>query len=256
MIERLATALVLGPAELVAVILAVFAAGLVRGFAGFALSAMIMASLALVIPPVALIPVCYVLEGVASLLMFRGGVREADWTVVWGLAIGSALGVPIGLYATVVLLSPDASRLAALCLIGTLAALQLTGRSPAVLATRPGLYASGLLAGIATGIASVGGMIVALYVLAGGAPPVRMRASLVMFLFVGMFTSGAWLLASGVLDQLALVRGAVLAPVVALGVLLGSALFRPSLQRFYRRFCLGLLIALALAGLVRLTVSG
>ena len=235
---------------------AVFVAGLVRGFSGFALSAMIMASLALLIPPLALIPVCYVLEGTASVLMFRGGTRSADWSVVWGLAVGSALGVPLGLYATVVLLPPDASRLAALCLIAVLAALQLGGRSPAFLATRPGLYASGLLAGIATGIASVGGMIVALYVLARDTPPAAMRASLVMFLFVGMFTTGAWLLASGVLDRLALLRGVALSPAVVAGVLLGSALFRPSLQRFYKRFCLMLLIALAASGLLRLLLSG
>ena len=241
--------------ELALAAAAVFLAGIVRGFSGFALSALIMASLAVVIPPVALIPVCFVLEGVASLLMFGGANRaDADWRIVRGLAIGSVLGVPLGLQATLHL-PPDASRLVALVLIAALAALQLTGRSPAFLGTRAGLYASGLLAGIATGLASVGGMIVALYVLASRAPPARMRASLVMFLFVGMFTSGAWLLATGVLDRLALLRGLTLAPAVAVGVLLGARLFRPSLQVFYRRFCLTLLIGLALAGLLRLGLS-
>ena len=255
MIETLAAALAFTPGELALCAAVVFLAGLVRGFSGFALSAMIMASLAVLVPPVALIPVCYVLEGVASVLMFRGGARAADWHVVWGLALGSALGVPLGLYATLAL-PHDASRLVALAIIVVLATLQLAGRGPAFLATRPGLYAAGLLAGVTTGLASVGGMIVALYVLARDAPPARMRASLVMFLFLGMFTSGAWLLASGVLDRLALARGAALAPFVALGVLLGSRLFRPTLQGFYRRFCLGLLIALALAGLLRLMLRG
>ena len=255
MIESLAASLALTPRELGLCALVVFLAGLVRGFSGFALSAMIMASLAVVVPPVSLIPVCYVLEGVASVLMFRGGARAADWQVVWGLAIGSAVGMPLGLQATMSL-PPDASRLVALALIAVLAALQLSGRSPAFLGTRVGLYASGLLAGIATGLASVGGMIVALYVLARDAPPARMRASLVMFLFLGMFTSGLWLLAAGVLDRLALARGAALAPLVALGVMLGGALFRPALQGFYRGFCLTLLIGLALAGIARLASQG
>ena len=42
---------------------AVLVAGIVRGFAGFGLSALVMASCAVFIPPVELIPVCHV-EGV------------------------------------------------------------------------------------------------------------------------------------------------------------------------------------------------
>jgi len=251
----LATALELDGATLAVVMGVVFLAGVVRGFSGFALSALIVAGLATVISPVALIPVCIVLEGTASLVMFRRGTRaEADWRIVRGLALGSVLGLPLGLQATL-LLHPDASRFAALILITALAALQLIGRAPPALASRPGLYLSGLLAGVATGIAGVGGMVVALYVLAANAPPARMRASLVMFLFIGVFTSGAWLIATGVLDRLALVRGLALSPVVVIGVLAGTRLFRPSLQRFYRGFCLALLIGLSLAGLIRLAVT-
>jgi len=98
-------------------------------------------------------------------------------------------------------------------------------------------------------------MIVALYFLATNAPPARMRASLVMFLFVGMFTSGVWLVSTDVLDRLALMRGLVLAPAVAAGVLIGARLFGPALQGIYRNFCLTLLIGLALAGLVRQIVT-
>jgi|GEM_PF-75281 len=244
----------------------VFLAGVVRGFTGFAQSALIMASLAVVIPPVSLIPVCYVLEGTASLLLFRGGAREADFRIVTGLAVGSAIGVPLGLQATLHL-PADASRLVALVLILLLAALQLLGRrmsgvppmaagAKRWLATPAGLCGAGLLAGVATGLAHVGGMIVALYVLATNAPPARMRASLVMFLFVGMFTSGVWLVSTDVLDRLALMRGLVLAPAVAAGVLIGARLFGPALQGIHRNFCLTLLIGLALAGLVRQIVAG
>ena len=253
-IERLAATLALSPTELAICTVAVFVAALVRGFSGFALSALIMASLAPILSPVALIPVCWTLEAVASLLMFRGGVRAADWRIVRGLAIGSLVGVPLGLQATLAL-PPDASRVVALCLVALLATLQLARKAPAFLGTRTGLYVSGLLAGVVTGLASLGGMIVALYVLARDAPPARMRASLVMFLLVGTFTTGLWLAVSGVLDRLALARGAAFSLPVALGVMLGSALFRPALQGLYRRFCLVLLLALAVAGLVRLALG-
>ena len=97
-------------------------------------------------------------------------------------------------------------------------------------------------------------MVVALYVLAREAPAKTMRASLVMFLFIGMFTTLVYLLGFGVMNKLAITRGLLLAPLVAAGVLVGSAIFRPSLEAIYKKFCLSLLIFLAIAGLLRLAL--
>ncbi len=231
----------------------VFVAGIVRGFSGFALSALFMASVAAVIPPVELIPICYILEVTASLIMFRGGVQDADMKIVWGLAIGSAIGIPLGLYATTSI-PVELSKLIALCIILSLATAQLLRTGPKFLASTTGLYASGVTAGVVSGLASVGGMVIALYVLGREAPPRTMRASLVMFLFIGMFTSLVYLLGFGVMNKLAISRGLSLAPIVAIGVLIGSRFFRPSLENIYKKFCLGLLIFLASAGLVRLAL--
>lgn len=253
MFERLPDLMQLTAAQIAFVAGAVLVAGMVRGFSGFALSALIMASVVLILPPLELIPICYVLEAVASLLMFRGGMRDADMKIVWGLAIGSAVGVPLGLFATTSL-PVETSKLIALVIILVLSVTQLLRASPTFLATTPGLYASGVTAGVATGLAHVGGMVVALYVLARDAPVRTMRASLVMYLFIGMFTSIAFQVGFGVMNGLALTRGLVLAPVVAAGVLVGSFLFRPRLESTYKRFCLGLLIFLAVTGLARLVL--
>ena len=250
MIETLANMTELAPGELILCTGAIFVAAIVRGFAGFALSALIMASVVTILPPVELIPVCFLLEATASLMMFRGGIKEADMRIVWGLAISSAVGSPIGLYATTTL-PVDTSKLIALTLLIVLAALQLFKVRIPLLATRPGLYFSGLTAGIATGLASIGGMVVALYVLSQEKAARTMRASLVMFLAITMFTTLIYLLYYEVLDMMAARRGLVFAPVVIAGVLAGSWLFRPSLEGFYRRFCLVLLLSLAGVSLVR-----
>lgn len=232
---------------------AVFFAGLVRGFSGFALSALIMASIVVILPPIYLIPICFILEGVASMVMFRGGMRDASMPMVWGLVIGSSVGVPIGLYFTVTF-PVETSKMVALIVVLLLAAAQLLRIRPKFLATKPGLYGSGLLAGIVTGLASVGGMIVALYVLASEAPAKTVRASLVMFLFIGMFTSIIYLLLYDMMNLVAVKRGLILAPPVVAGVLVGSWIFRPSLEQFYRKFCLTLLIVLACTGMLRLSL--
>ena len=250
MIEILANMTELAPGELILCTGAIFVAAIVRGFAGFALSALIMASVVTILPPVELIPVCFLLEATASLMMFRGGMKEADMRIVWGLAISSAVVSPIGLYATTTL-PVDTSKLIALTLLIVLAALQLFKVRIPLLATRPGLYFSGLTAGIATGLASIGGMVVALYVLSQEKAARTMRASLVMFLAITMFTTLIYLLYYEVLDMMAARRGLVFAPVVIAGVLAGSWLFRPSLEGFYRRFCLVLLLSLAGVSLVR-----
>ena len=82
----------------------------------------------------------------------------------------------------------ETSKMTALIVLIVLAAHAIVENRIPLLATRPGLYLSGLTAGIATGLASIGGMVVALYVLSQDQAARNMRGSLVMFLFIGMFT--------------------------------------------------------------------
>lgn len=250
MLDSLAAQLALTSGQTLFALAIVFVAGVVRGFSGFALSALTIAGLVAVLPPVALIPVCFVLEGAASVVSVRGGLREADRGIVVGLVLGGFVGLPVGLAATRAL-DPDVSRVVALVLLICLALAQLLRVAPAWLATRSGLFGTGVAAGFATGIASIGGMVVALYMLARDLPAARMRASLVVFLCVGMGTSSFWLLTSGVMDALAFRRGLLLSPVVVTGVLLGARLFDPARQTLYRRVCLWLLVGLAATGLAR-----
>jgi len=232
----------------------VLLAGLVRGFSGFALSAMTMASAVLILPPVELIPVCWWLEMTASVLMARGGWAEADRRVVFGLVIGSMVGVPVG-FALTMALPVEISKLVALIVILVLAATQLARIRLAFLATKPGLYGAGLLAGIATGIASVGGMVVALYVLASDSPARQMRASLVVFLLFSTVTTLATLLWFGAMDGRTVARGLFLAPAAALGVIGGKLLFTPRFEPWYRPFCLSLLMGLAGLALARTALT-
>jgi hypothetical protein len=229
-------------------------AGIVRGFSGFALSAIVMASAATFIPPVQLIPICFWLELCASVLMARGGWAEADRRVVLGLVIGSAVGTPIGLLLTLNM-PVEISKLVVLTLVIVLAVMQLAKLRFAFLATRSGLYLSGLAAGIVTGLASVGGMVVALYVLSQDAPARKMRAALVLFLFVSSATSMIYLLYFDVMTMTALRRASVFALPTFLGVIIGQRLFTPRFEPYYRPFCLTLLTGLAVAGLIRTTIT-
>ncbi|SMX43476.1 sulfite exporter TauE/SafE family protein [Octadecabacter ascidiaceicola] len=225
-------------------------AGVVRGFSGFALSAMVMATAVVILPPVELIPMLWWLEMSASLLMLKNGWAEADRPMAYGLVIGALVGWPIGLWLTLSL-PVEISKALALSVIVVLAISQLAKLKLPFLASKAGLYGTGTLAGIASGVAHVGGMVVAFYVLAADKPAHVMRASLVLYLFLGSATSMLVLLLFGVMDFSGISRGLVFAVPTMIGVLMGQLLFTERLSAYYRPVCLILLIGLALLGLIR-----
>ena len=230
-----------------------FVAGLVRGFSGFAQSATVMACAATILPPVELIPICWFLELTSSALMVRGGWKDADKRVITALFVGSAVGTPVGMYLTTSI-DVTTSKIIALILVCILAALQLAKIRLPFLATKTGLYSTGLTAGVVTGLASIGGMVVALYVLAQQKPARVMRASLVLFLFFGSITSLITFLAFGVMDATATYRGLLFVLPTVAGVLIGTRTFTPKLEPYYKPFCLTLLVGLASLGLARLAM--
>ena len=227
-----------------------FLAGIVRGFSGFALSAMVMATAVVILPPIELIPMLWWLEMSASILMLKNGWAEADRPMTYSLAVGSFIGWPIGLSLTMSL-PVETSKALALAVIVVLAATQLAKVRLPFLATKAGLYGTGVIAGCISGIAHVGGMVIAFYVLAADKPAAVMRASLVLFLFIGSASSMIVLLAFGVMDFSGASRGLVFAIPTMIGVFAGQQLFTERLAPYYRPLCLILLISLASIGLTR-----
>jgi uncharacterized membrane protein YfcA len=225
-------------------------AGIVRGFSGFALSAMVMATAVIILPPIELLPMLWWLEMSASILMLKNGWDGADKTMTYALVIGATIGWPIGLALTIAI-SVAASKTIALAVIALLAITLLAKIRMPFLATKPGLYGSGVLSGIVSGVAGVGGMVVAVYVLAADAPAKVMRASLVLYLFLSAAISMVVLTAFGVMDTSGIARGLFFAIPTMFGVFLGQQLFTERLAPYYRPFCLILLIGLAMLGLIR-----
>jgi uncharacterized membrane protein YfcA len=160
--------------------------------------------------------------------------------------------LPIGLYFTQSV-SAELSQTVALCLILVLAVTQFAKLQLDFLNTRSGLVTAGIGAGIATGLASVGGMVVALYVLSSDRNPRQMRAALVMFLLLGTITTFVTLLLFSILDKTAMLRAAALTIPTSLGVFAGKRLFTPNFEPYYRLICLSLLVGLSMVGLIRVT---
>ena len=244
--------LALNNSDLLILILICFFAGLIRGFSGFGLSAFVMSLALTIIPPIELIPVCWWMEFVASVFMIRNGWKDSDKKISIILWLGAVFGLPIGIALTTIL-DLQTSKIVALVLILILALILLRNFKIQFLSTSVGTISSGVFAGVATGLASIGGMIVAIYVLASQNSARRVRASIVLYIFLNSVTTFIFLILFDVMDHKAFVRGVLLAVPSSIGVVLGSILFMQKLEKYYRPFSLGLLISFSLVGLIRLT---
>ena len=244
--------LALNNSDLLTLILICFFAGLIRGFSGFGLSAFVMSLALTIIPPIELIPVCWWMEFVASVFMIRNGWKDSDKKISIILWLGAVFGLPIGIALTTIL-DFQTSKIVALVLILILALILLRNFKIQFLSTSVGTISSGVFAGVATGLASIGGMIVAIYVLASQSSARRVRASIVLYIFLNSVTTFIFLILFDVMDHKAFVRGVLLAVPSSIGVVLGAILFMQKLEKYYRPFSLGLLISFSLVGLIRLT---
>ena len=244
--------LALNNSDLLILILICFFAGLIRGFSGFGLSAFVMSLALTIIPPIELIPVCWWMEFVASVFMIRNGWKDSDKKISVILWLGAVFGLPVGIALTTIL-DFQTSKIVALVLILILALILLRNFKIQFLSTSVGTISSGVFAGAATGLASIGGMIVAIYVLASQSSARRVRASIVLYIFLNSVTTFIFLILFDVMDHKAFVRGVLLAVPSSIGVVLGSILFMQKLEKYYRPFSLGLLISFSLVGLIRLT---
>lgn len=232
----------------------VLLASIVRGFSGFGLSAVVMAVAVLFLPVIELVPMLWFLEMTGSLMMFKGGMQDADRTIARGLIIGSAIGLPVGLLLTMAL-PVETSKIIALTLLIALGFSQLARIRLPFLASTPGLYGSGTGAGIVTGLSGAGGMFIALYTLARDLPARTMRGTLSIYLIgagiLGLLTH----ILLGTMTPEAVARGAVFIIPTVIGIFLGQALFTERMSAYYRPVCLILLIGLASVGLIRTTLS-
>lgn len=243
----------LSPNEILALAGIAFLAGIVRGFTGFGLSAFALSLAVLILPPVALIPVLWWPELLSGLATLRGGWREGDKRAALTLVIGSFVGMIIGLQFTT-RVDPDLSAQVALIVLVTLSLLQLFRLRLPALDTQAGTVCAGLLAGVVTGLAGIGGMVIALFVLAQSAPAARMRGTLILFLLFGSISSFGTHLAYGTMTWEATLRGLAFSVPCLAGVALGAACFIPRWERYYRPVCLTLLTGLGIAALWRMNL--
>ena len=240
----------LSPAATAYAVVCMLVAGFVRGFAGFGMSALMVLSLGLVLPPKAVVPSAFMLEVLASLRMLPAVRRDVQWRIAGLLLAGGAVGIPLGIHALAMV--PDRPmRIVLSVFVLCVVVVLWTGFR---LKTTPrGVWTVlwGVGSGVANGAASFGGQPNAIYLLSSPVSARAVRATLVfMALVTDVYATGmaAW---HGLVTPDLLARTALLAVPMAVGIGLGGGHFLKAPAAAFRRFALVLLLVLAGAGLVR-----
>lgn len=225
-------------------------AGLVRGFSGFGSGLVFIPLAAMVVPPLWAILILAVVDMLGPAPALPRALREGAPREVGLLAAGMLAGLPLGLWA-LFLLPVEAFRwIASLLVLGLLVPLaagwRWRGRRG-----MPLMLGTGGLSGFLGGATGLAGPPVVLLYMAGGDSPARMRANFLLYFVALNVVLLSWLWGLGRLAPEALALALVMAVPFLLGLVAGTALFRPGAERLYRGLAH---LLIACAGLMALPI--
>lgn len=228
--------------RLLAAVLATIVAGLMRGYSGFGTAVILAPVYSLLWGPRAGVPVMLLMELVVSVQLLPSALKEADRRVVLPLGGAAAIATPLGAW---ILFTVDGDLLRRFIggFVLVFGLLLMSGWR--YHGSRPlGLNITiGAIAGLLKGSTGMSGPPVILYLLAGLEEAKRHRANLIMFFATIAIVSVIAPVLGGLVDMTALVRLAVVLPVMALSVPVGARLFHVIPVRLYRPFAMGVLLA-------------
>ena len=175
--------------------------------------------------------------------------RQAAWRRTLLLAAAAAVGIPLG---SMLLVSTDpqiVQRTLSMVVLGFVVLLASGWRYDGV----PGPAATGgvgIVSGLLTGFAGIGGPPVVLLHLLGPDEAASNRANLIAYFFLTQLVALGTFGFHSLLTVTVLREAAILAPAFLLALHFGSRLFRRAPEAAYRRAALVVLAGVALLGLL------
>ncbi len=232
----------------------VFLASVLRGFTGFGFGLAAVPLLSLVLPPARVVTLVVLLQVIVGASDLRQAWRLCDWRAIGGLLPGLALGIPTGL-AILIHLPANPVRLVIGVVIAASVILLWRG---AHLPRRPTLALTmsvGAISGTISGLSSMGGPPVVVYLIAMGHSAAVVRATLSVYFMISGLLSGGLMVSRGMIDAELLLWTAVSLPALFLGSWAGTWGFHKASPRQHRMTALWVLALLA-AGLILRALTG
>lgn len=233
---------------LIWLVIAVFIAGLVRGFAGFGSAMIIMPVASSVLTPVEAVVFVITAELIGPVPNALAAWREGTPRDVGRLALGAVLALPFGVWA---LSSMDAtlfgwavSIAVIILLILTVSGWRLKGEL-----TKPLTVTAGAIGGFMTGFAGIPGPPVIMLYMASRLPVSVIRANFLLYLVVLDLMLFPLLWALGLMNWPIAFLGLLVGIPNLIANMLGARLFDPSAERVFRIVAYLVIAASAIVGL-------
>ena len=225
-----------------------FLAATARGFSGFGAALIFVPLASTVVSPKIASPLLLITDAVLALGFIPDAWRKAGKHEVSIMALGAAIGIPLGTLM-LVRLEPTHIRWAIVVLASAMLALLASGWRYHGRPTRALSFTVGGLTGVCSGAAQVGGPIVVSYWLGSpGAPPI-IRANIILYFAMSTAIAMVSYSFGGVLTLEVLKLALVVGPVYGAGLLLGSRLFGVADDAIFRRICYALIVVAVVVSL-------
>lgn len=225
-----------------------FIAAMARGFSGFGAALIFVPLASTVVSPQVASPLLLITDAVLALGFIPNAYAQADRREVSVMALGAAIGIPLG---TLMLVRLDALtiRWGIVLLAGAMLALLVSGWRYRGRPSAPLTFTVGGVAGVCTGAAQVGGPTVIAYWLGSPAAPARVRANIILYFAISTAIAIVAYFFGGVLTLAVLKLALVVGPVYGLGLAIGARLFGVADERIFRRICYALIAVAVLVSL-------
>lgn len=236
--------------ELLALSTIILVGSIIRGYAGFGFSAIVVAGASFFLPTREVVPLVLFLEMVASLQMAAQVRKDVNWKIVLSILAGSVLSIPLGQYV-LLWVAVEPMRVIAAVLLLTSVTLIATGKSFPVKHAPRGWFLIGTLSGFMNGLLAMGGMWIMIFLLGSGIKVVTLRASLVALFFITDCYAALTGTGQGLINSTILVRFIWALPALFIGVSIGSRKFETSNANTYKKVVLIVLATLSVMLLIK-----
>ena len=236
--------------EIYFVVFVVFIASIIRGFNGFGFSATCISGFSFILPAIEIVPIILALEVIISIFMVPYVWTKIDWNFVFKLLIGIIIGSPIGLYL-LKYLSSDVTHISVCVLVIFFSFLLMNGYENKKIDNSYAKMFTGIISGTLNGLTTLGGMPVALFLLATSIQPAIIRGSLAALFFLTDIYAFVLSFFAGIVDLTTIYRTVPLIIILPIGVYIGNKFFVKSKEEIYRKVVFYFLIFISIFGVFR-----
>jgi uncharacterized membrane protein YfcA len=225
-------------------------AGFMRGFVGVG-SGMLMAPVfAILFGPLQTVGMVVMLDAFVTAQLLPSVHRQIEWRVILPMAGAAALSMPVGTWLLVTLDPQIMARCIAFIVLAFVLLL-MSGWRYRGRKRLPVTLGVGCASGVLAAATSMGNPPVIVYFLSGPDQAAVNRANFTGYFALSLSALLLMMTARGLIDAATVLRTALLLPGFAGAAWLGARYFYRSTERRYRQLALGLLLAVAVYGVLR-----